>query len=545
MPNTAVAFFISKFRELLRCEPSGFSVGARPRPYRNAAVRFSASRPDDFEARWETLQQTGLNAFLFPARQIPGCDLLSDSGTTTMTMEQWSQLLLGDEAYGSNEGFFALKEQVAATFGPAWQQTGQTENLFLFHQGRAAESALFSLLADLLRQRQPVPALTVDMLSADLECDLKALLQRKIRLLNATTEVRYIIPNNSHFDTTAANIEQNRMLPLDLPCREHVQNETDFPFRGNMNIAALRNLLENEQQRIPLIYLTVTNNAAGGQPVSLANIKAVRQLAEEFESPLFFDACRFAENAWFIQQREAGYREMQIAQIVSEMFARVDGFHISFKKDGLVNMGGALLLRQPGRMSAQYPLLADRLTDHQILTEGHPSYGGMAGRDLKGVVLGLQTVVRQDYLDHRIAQVKRFGDKLNAAGVPILTPVGGHAVYIDVDRFFAGTATTDSDFKGIALTALLLIAGHRFCELGVFAFGKYLNHQEFSPDPRINFVRGAVPRLAYEDQDLFSAAEALRILYEHRDRIPGVEVVHGRELSLRHFKSRFRLKDSL
>jgi tryptophanase len=224
------------------------------------------------------------------------------------------------------------------------------------------------------------------------------------------------------------------------------------------------------------------------------------------------------------------------------MFEQVDGFHISFKKDGLVNIGGAVYLKQGGLFWEQYPHFSELLTDHQILTEGHPTYGGLAGRDLKALAEGLRTVVRDEYLDARIEQVRRFGQKLLSYKIPIKEPVGGHAVYLDMDRFFAGVEIADENFRGIGFTALLLFGGHRLCELGIYAFGAFRDGREIPPDPRVNNVRASVPRLAYEDQDLFALCETIRVLHENKDRIPGVEVEHGRDLRLRHFKSRFKFK---
>jgi tryptophanase len=282
----------------------------------------------------------------------------------------------------------------------------------------------------------------------------------------------------------------------------------------------------------------------------MANIKEVRQITQKYEIPLFFDASRFAENAWFIQKNEPGYQEKSIIEIVHEMFSYVDGFHISFKKDGLVNMGGGILIKENSIFTEKYKDFQNKLTDHQILTEGHPTYGGLAGRDLKALAEGLKTVVREDYLTYRIEQVQRFGKKLiellkdKEGKSPIKQPIGGHAVYIDIDEFFKDTKMKDEDFGGISLTALLLIAGHRLCELGLYTFGKFENGKEIPPSPRVNYVRAAIPRLVYEDQDLFSLAEIISILHKNKDKIPGVEVIYGRDLKLRHFKSRFKFKES-
>jgi tryptophanase len=220
------------------------------------------------------------------------------------------------------------------------------------------------------------------------------------------------------------------------------------------------------------------------------------------------------------------------------MFEHADGFHISFKKDGLANIGGAACIREESAFTKRFPRFMNELTDYQIMTEGHPTYGGLAGRDLRAIAEGLRIVTRQDYLDMRIKQVERFGERLRRLGIPMINPAGGHAIYIDVDRFFDG-ASRDEDLRGVSLTALLLIAGHRFCELGLYAFGAFDGSREISPEPRVNNVRAAVPRLAYEDRDLLAAAEAVKLIYDHRDRIPAVRVEYGRDLKLRHFKSRF------
>ncbi len=530
MRDDAFDFFVSKFRKL-DCPPRALAEYCRPRPYRNAVVRFRPCAIGDFDERRGLLQQVGQNVFGFPAHRIPGCDLLSDSGTTTMTMEQWACLLLGDEAYGSNEGYYELKDQLARTFGPDWQMPEHgPESMFLFHQGRAAEHALASVLA-----RTLLPEVTAEQaasLVSRLDAELREQVLKKVRHPGRGF---LIVPSNSHFDTTEGNFEAANLVPLNLPCVEHRRRDSRFGFRGNMDLEALAQLLERCRPLVPLVYLTITNNTGGGQPVSMENIQAVSSLARQHDVPFFFDACRFAENAWFVKQREFGYGARGVAEIVHEMFSHVDGFHISFKKDGLANMGGALVLKPGARFVVRYPALPGLLTDHQIMVEGHPTYGGLAGRDLKAICQGLRTVVDERYLAYRTEQVERFGARLAALGVPVIQPVGGSAVYIEMDEFFG----PDSGFRGIAFTALLLLAGHRFCELGAYAFGRFRDGQEIGPDPRVNNVRAAVPRLVYEDQDLFAAAEAVKVLLDHRERIPDVRVTFGQDLSLRHFKSRF------
>jgi tyrosine phenol-lyase len=489
----------------------------RPRPYRNAAVSFRPSSIDDRDLRRRVLEETGLNVFKFPAAMIPGCDLLTDSGTTTMTMKQWSQLLLGDESYGSNEGYFEFKQQVVETFGPQWENRNRDqENVFIFHQGRAAEYGLFTCVARILGAAGK----------------------------SAGNEPHYIIPSNGHFDTTEANIEANGLKAKNLFSPELRAKDESALFKGNMDLDQLRALLDDPKtrERMPLVYMTITNNTGGGQPVSLANIRATAELCHGQGVPFMFDACRFAENAWFNQQNEPLCRGKSVAEVVRLLFENVDGFHISLKKDGLVNIGGCLVVNEQGLLAKRYPQIQAMLVGHQILVEGHPTYGGLAGRDLKGVVEGLKTVVHEEYLTHRINQVRRFGaavDEQCGADV-VVKPVGGHAIYLDLDQFFSGTELRDDQFPGVSLTALLLIAGHRMCELGVYAFGKNVDGKEVGPDPRVNNVRAAVPRLCYEDGDLQSAAEAVGILYKRRDQIPGIEVVYGQDRPMRHFISRFR-----
>ncbi|RJQ15663.1 tryptophanase [Candidatus Woesearchaeota archaeon] len=475
---------------------------SRPRPYTNHSVSFK--KQHTAEERTKMLEKVGLNVFNYPANMITGCDFLSDSGTTTMTDEQWASLSLGDESYGSNKGYFLLAKQIRETFGEDWEYDPINEkpSFYLFHQGRPAEYALFKAISTLGRG--------------------------------------LIIPSNGHFDTTEANIESNNIEPMNLFSEELVDG-MEADFKGNMNIEELRELLKEQSKNVPLIYLTITNNTGGGQPVSMENIKEVSELAKQYKVPFFFDACRFAENAWFIQQKESGYNKKEIIEIIHEMFSYVDGFHISFKKDGLVNMGGGLFIKKNGLFARKYPHLLEFLTDHQILTEGHPTYGGISGRDLMTLVYGLRTVIKQEYLDHRIQQVQQFGQMFIDAGIPVVTPIGGHAVYLDINKFFHGTNMKGEDFGGISFVALLLAGyGHRAVELGYFAFGKFEDGHE--KHPRVNYVRFAVPRLKYEEQDLRAVVEAVKALHDHKDKIPGVEVEYGRELTLRHFKAKFAFK---
>jgi tryptophanase len=339
-------------------------------------------------------------------------------------------------------------------------------------------------------------------------------------------------------------MEANQIHGINLFSPELKDENSKFHFKGNMDVDKLKDLLEKSSSKIPVVYLTITNNTGGGQPVSMENIREVSELTHKHEIPLFFDACRFAENAWFIKKFEQGYSNKSVKEIVKEMFSYVDGFTISFKKDGLANMGGGLFLRDNGLFVKKYPKIPDALMTFQIVKEGNTSYGGMSGRDIMALVTGLKTIEREDYLAFRVDQIKEFGDSMLKRGIPILTPTGGHAIYIDMNKFFQDTNIKPEDFGGISFTAILLAAyGHRACELGNFAFGSYDPVTKKERFPEVNFVRFAVPRLRYEKQDLDSVAEAVKAIYDMRKEIPGVRVVYGKELPLRHFKARFEFKN--
>ena len=425
------------------------------------------------EQREKVLKETEYNVFSFPA-DLLAVDYLSDSGTTTMTDLQWSALIHGDEAYGRNKGYYYLLDAVRDTFERGdhrnyaikhiltneedveilmnevylnQEQGGfvnggkyqlERPNAFIVPQGRCAEFLLFSTLANVLKAKF------------------------------GTTTPNYHIPNNGHFDTTEANIRVANIHPINL-FSEGILDEFDWrqseqinPFKGNMDVQALENLIQSKgKEQIPLIYMTITNNTAGGQPVSLANIKAVKNIADKYSIPFFVDACRFAENAFFIKHFEPDYESWSIPRIVQEMFRQVDGFHISFKKDGLANMGGGLFFRDKGLFWKKYSIdgvdIGVRLKEKQILTFGNDSYGGMSGRDIMALAMGLYEVVKEKYLDDRIHQVRYMANKLAEQGVPVLLPAGGHAVYLDKDRFFADVPDMKiEDFGGVGLTLELI-----------------------------------------------------------------------------------------
>lgn len=467
---------------------TAFETEHEPRAYVNTSVRFHHEFTD--KQRLQAAEKAGWNVFQFPSEMVKGGDLLSDSGTTTLTAEQIAAMALGDEAYGSNYGYFQLLQSFAETFGI----NGEDFELYLFHQGRAAEHALFTQLG--------------------------------------LTDKGGIIPNNGHFDTTRANIEANEMQAVDC-FSSHLLENSESPFKGNMDLEKLETFLKENEKQIPLVYLTMTNNSGGGQPVSFENIRAVRNLCDKHGKSLFFDACRFAENSYFIHTREEGQNRYSIPELVKNIFKLCDGFTISLKKDGLANMGGALLIRKKSCLVKQHPEMLNRLRDHQILTEGHPTYGGLSGRDIMTICEGLKTVITKPYLKNRIGQVAAFGKYLKRKNIPVLEPFGGHAVYIDMDRFFEGTPIKREDLGGIVLTALLLLKGVRLCELGIFAFG---------PEHPYNFVRAAIPRNKYELQDLYYVGDCIKGLYDRRHALPKAVPVWGGDLTLRHFKARFVLQ---
>lgn len=475
-----------------------FDTSHHPRAYVNSLVRFHHTFTT--QQRLAAAEKAGWNVFQFPSEMLLGGDLLSDSGTTTLTSEQLANMILGDEAYGTNYGYPLLLNAFAETFGlnlDHWE-------IFLFHQGRAAENTLFTQLGKLV-------------------------------------EPNSIIPSNGHFDTTHANIEANKISAVNLFSDELGKNPT-ASFSGNMNITDLKELLRQSNKQIPLVYATITNNTGGGQPVALQNLQDIRALCDDYGKPFFLDACRFAENAYYIKHREDKYKNSSITEIVHTMFGLSDGFTMSLKKDGLSNIGGALFVKKESVLTNQYPHLLNNLRDYQILTEGHPTYGGMTGRDIMVLVEGLKTVVQAEYLHSRISQVQQFGDYLAGLGIPLVKPFGGHAIYIDVDQFFQDTEIQREDFGGIALTGLLLLKGVRLCELGAFAFGKYDPATTAETFPIHNYVRCAVPRNKYEIQDLYYVADCVKGLYDQRKSLPRAIPVYGRDLSLRHFKAKFELR---
>ena len=429
------------------------------------------------EERVGHLRAAGYNVFKIPSSAIY-VDLLTDSGTGAMSDLQWAALMSGDEAYACSNSFAEFEATIKDIFG--------YKHVIPTHQGRAAEGMLFTV----------------------------------------TLKPGNVVPNNIHFDTTRANVEHTGAIALDCIAPEGLDPAIEGPFKGNMSLDKLTAAFEKYGvERIPFVMLTITNNSGGGQPVSMANMRDVSNFCREKGVPLIFDACRFAENAWFIQQREEGYREMGIKEICREMFALAQGSTMSAKKDGLANIGGFLCLDDD-----QW---AQNVTNLLILREGFPTYGGLAGRDLAAVAQGLREVLDSDYLAYRIGQVARLGKRLDELGVPFLRPTGGHAVYLDAKK--ALPHIPQSQFPAQVFTAALYIErGVRGVEIGSLMF----DHKD--PDsgeivhPAMELVRLAIPRRVYTHTQLDYVADSCARVMEIGSRLRGLEIT-WEPPALRHF----------
>ncbi|HLP28328.1 MAG TPA: tryptophanase [Candidatus Didemnitutus sp.] len=428
------------------------------------------------EQRVEMLKNAAYNPFLLHADDVL-IDLLTDSGTTAMSALQWSGIMNGDEAYAGSRSYYRFENVLRAL-------TGFT-HIIPTHQGRAAEKILFSLVGGAGK----------------------------------------VIPNNTHFDTTRANIEYSGAVAVDLLNAVGKQPSVRADFKGNMDIDALVALIERVGvENVPLVMVTVTNNSGGGQPVSMANIKAVRAVCDTYKLPLFLDACRFAENAMFIKMREPGYENVSVRDIAHEMFSLADGATMSAKKDGMVNTGGFLAMHDGA--------LAERARTVLIVTEGFPTYGGLARRDLEAMAQGLDEVLEEDYLRYRLRSVEYFGDKLRAAGVPILEPTGGHAVYLDAKRF--APHIPPSQFPGQAIScAIYLEGGIRGVEIGSLMFGT-TNEQGEHVGPDMELVRLAIPRRVYTQSHIDYCSEVIINVYNQRESLRGMKLTYEAEY-LRHF----------
>ncbi|MCH7702754.1 MAG: tryptophanase [Planctomycetes bacterium] len=426
--------------------------------------------------REEILQRAHLNVFAIDSQDVL-IDLLTDSGTGAMSSEQWAGIMRGDESYAGSPSFYRFRDRIREMSG--------FENVLPTHQGRASERILFELYG-----------------AAGL-----------------------IVPNNAHFDTTRANVEHSGAQALDLGIPEAADATNRHPFKGNMNVEALRALIDKVgPEKIPLVMVTVTNNMGGGQPVSLTNLRQVRSVCDQHRIELYLDACRFAENAYLIKQREPGQQDRPVREIVREMFDLSDGATISAKKDGLVNIGGVLMIRNPDRFTEACNLL--------ILTEGYVTYGGLAGRDLEAMAQGFEEVLHEDYLAYRIRTTEYVAERLIEGGVPILEPPGGHAIYIDAGRFCPHIPP--EQFPGQAVVCgLYRLGGVRAVEIGSVMFGGVGNKP-----PALELVRLAMPRRVYTQSHMDYVVEVACELYAGRDALRGIRIVEAPP-ALRHFTAKF------
>jgi len=435
------------------------------------------------EQREEIIKKAGYNLFNIDSKHII-IDLLTDSGTSAMSDEQWAGIMRGDESYAGARSFHRFNERV--------QEVTGFKHIIPTHQGRAAERILFSILA----------------------------------------KPGKFIPSNTHFDTTRANIEYSGGEAVDLVISEGKDPQNLHPFKGNIDLDRLRNFINSiKPENIPLCMITITNNSGGGQPVSMENIRKAKEILSEYGIPLFLDACRFAENAYFIKKREPGYADKSCKEIAREMFSYADGCTMSAKKDGLVNIGGFLAMNNDD--------LAMLARNVLIVTEGFPTYGGLAGRDLEAIAQGLEEVLHEDYLAYRIRTVEYMGEKLDQTGVPFLKPPGGHAIYLDAKSFVSHIPP--QQFPGQAVACALYVEGGiRSCEIGSIMFGKVNKETGEHIGPPLELVRLAFPRRVYTQSHFDYVFEVIEAVYKKRDQLCGFRFTYEAPF-LRHFTARFEL----
>lgn len=424
------------------------------------------------------LAEAGFNLFSLRSDDVM-IDLLTDSGTSAMSAEQWAALQRGDESYAGSPSWFRFESAVKELF--------PFRHVIPTHQGRAAEKILFSVVGGRGK----------------------------------------VVPNNTHFDTTRANVEHTGAEAVDLVIAEGRDPALQHPFKGNVDIAALTALLQQRKGEVPLVMVTITNNSGGGQPVSLENLRAVRQVCDRFGVPLFLDACRFAENAWFIREREEAHRARPIKDIVKDMAALADGMTMSAKKDGLANIGGWLAVNDDA--------LAQKCRELLILTEGFPTYGGLAGRDLDAIAQGLREVVDESYLRYRVRAVQYLAEKLLDGGVPMVEPAGGHAVYLDARRLLKHIPPLQYPGQALAVE-LYREGGIRGCEIGTVMFGKRPDGTEHPA--AMELVRLAIPRRVYTQSHVDYVIEAVLHVAARRESLRGYRIVE-QPAALRHFTARF------
>ena len=433
----------------------------------------------NYEDRKRILHEAGYNTFLIPAEDVL-IDLLTDSGTSAMSSKQWAGLIDGAESYAGSRSFYRMEAAVRKITG--------LQHIIPTQQGRAAEKILFSIIGGAGK----------------------------------------VVPNNTHFDTTRANVEFSGALAVDCLNEQGKHPDVIADFKGNMDIAKLEETIRKYGvDNIPAVFITVTNNSGGGQPVSMENIRQTRAVCDKYGIPLIMDSCRFAENAYFIKLREPGYQDKTPLEIAQEMFSYADGSTMSAKKDALVNIGGWLALNNDS--------LAEQCRNLLIVTEGFPTYGGLAGRDLEAIAQGLEEILDEDYLNYRIKSTEYLGNKLHAMGIPILMPPGGHAIYLDARRFLP--EIPQEHFPAQSITcALYLDGGIRAVEIGSVMFGRVEDGAFVGPD--LELVRLAIPRRVYTQSHIDYVIEVVQHVFERRHELKGLRLTYEAPM-LRHFTARF------
>ena len=435
------------------------------------------------EEREQYIKDAWYNLFTLHSNDVL-IDLLTDSGTSSMSAHQWAAIMEGDESYAGSPSFYRFEAAV--------KNLMPFKYLIPTHQGRAAESILFTVV----------------------------------------TDASHSIPNNTHFDTTRANLEAQGAEAVDLVIPEAQQPDLELPFKGNMDIEALERFIEERgAANIPLCMLTITNNSGGGQPVSMENIRQTKEVCNRHGIPLFIDACRFAENAWFIKIREPGYEDKSVVEIVREMFSHADGCTMSAKKDGLANTGGWLAMNNED--------WAVECRNRLILTEGFSTYGGLTGRDLEAIAIGLEEVVQEDYLNYRIAVTQYVAHHLAQSGIPIMKPAGGHAVYIDAREFLPHIPPLQYPGQSLAVE-LYKHGGIRGCEIGTAMFGKKPDGTE--APAALDLVRLAFPRRMYTQSHMNYLIEVVQEVHQMRHELRGMKFIREPK-ALRHFTGRFDYVD--
>jgi tyrosine phenol-lyase len=440
-------------------------------------IKFTTERQ-----RESILHSAYYNPFLIPAEDVL-IDLLTDSGTSAMSAKQWSGMMDGDESYAGSKSFYRFENTVRALTGFKY--------IIPTHQGRAAEKILFSIVG--------APGTWV--------------------------------PNNTHFDTTRANVEYSGAEAVDLLNETGKHPNIIADFKGNIDVAALKKFIEEKgAENIPLCMMTVTNNSGGGQPVSMENIRQTKKVLQKHGIPLFIDACRFAENAYFIKIRERGYAHKSVREIAREMFSYADGCTMSAKKDALANIGGFLAMNDKDIAMKSRNLL--------IVTEGFPTYGGLAGRDLEAIAQGLDEILDEDYLRYRIRSVEYLGDKFTAIGIPIVQPPGGHAIYIDAKQFLPHIP--QHQYPGLAVVSeFFRVGGIRSVEIGSVMFGKYDPASGALISPPMELVRLAIPRRVYTQSHMDYVVEVAETVYQNRSILKGFKIIEEAP-TLRHFTAKFK-----